>query len=218
MKKIVSNLHIRNKQLVCKGKNGKLAPVLKKQGSLDGACATYSVIMNLLILGVISGSDTKINVEHKNPDVKRLFKVFCCDYGMHRNGQTFFKIRRMLKESFNNVIDVNYSNTQSTSWETLISIVANIDSDLAVIISIENENQSWDHAMVAVGYKRENDEISRLLCLDPSGDYIHGHKRWNSIIDISKKRKHPFVLHSSDEGISYKSYVELSDILLITKL
>ena len=94
MKIIVSNLHIRNKQLVCKGKNGKLAPVFKKQGSHDGACATYSVIMNLLIIGVISGSDTKINVEHKNPDVKKLFQVFCCDYGMHRNGQTFFQDKK----------------------------------------------------------------------------------------------------------------------------
>lgn len=34
MKKIVSNLHIRNKQLVCKGKNGKIVPVLKNKGVL----------------------------------------------------------------------------------------------------------------------------------------------------------------------------------------
>ena len=218
MKKIVSNLHIRNKQLVCKGKNGKIVPVFKKQGSLDGACATYSVIMNLLILGVISGSDTKINVEHKNSDVKKLFKVFCSDYGMHRNGQTFFKIKRMLKDSFCNVIDVNHSNTKSTSLETLNSIVTNIDSDLAMIISIENENQSLGHAMVAIGYEKEDGEITKLLCLDPSGDYLHGHKRWNSYININMKRKHPFVFHSSDEGISYKSYVELGDILLIRKV
>ena len=81
-----------------------------------------------------------------------------------------------------------------------------------------NEDQPLGHAMVAIGYEKENDEITKLLCLDPSGDYIHGHKRWNSYIDINMKRKHPFVFHSSDEGISYKSYVELGDILLIRKV
>ena len=102
MRKIVSNLRFNDKrQLVCKGKNGKECPVFKKQGSLDGACATYSVIMNLLILGAISDTDTRICAEHKNKYTKKLFEVFCNDYGMHRNGQTFYKIKRMLKIDLN---------------------------------------------------------------------------------------------------------------------
>lgn len=216
MKKIVSNLKINNNQLVCKGRNGKYSPVFKKQGSLDGACATYSVIMNLLILSVISDSDTRLNAEHKNRDVKKLFKVFCCDYGMHRNGQTFYKIKKMLDESFKNVIDVRHTNTKSTSWETLDNIVAAIDADLAVIISIENTQMC--HAMLAIGYEKEGNEITRVFCLDPSGNYIHSRKRWNAIIDIKRERKNSFAFHSFDEGIPYKTYVELTDILLLKRL
>ena len=75
MKKMVDNLRFNDKsQLVCKGKNGKECPVFKKQGSLDGACATYSVIMNLLILGVISDVDTRIYAEHKNKGCFRINK------------------------------------------------------------------------------------------------------------------------------------------------
>ena len=84
---IVDNLRIQNNEPVCKDKTGRYHPVFKKQGDLDGACATYSVIMDLLILGVITEKETHVNEEHKTRDTEKLFKVFCNDYGMHRNGQ-----------------------------------------------------------------------------------------------------------------------------------
>ena len=108
---IVDNLKIQNNELVCKDKTGRYQPVFKKQGDLDGACATYSVIMNLLILGVITEKETHVNEEHKTRDTRKLFKVFCNDYGMHRNGQTYYKITRMLKEGFSNVITPDHKIT-----------------------------------------------------------------------------------------------------------
>lgn len=215
MRKVVSNLKFNDKnQLVCKGRNGKYCPVFKKQGSLDGACATYSVIMNLLILGVISDSDTKICVEHKNREVKKLFKVFCNDYGMHRNGQTFYKIKKMLLESFGDVINVKHTNVNSNSWDVIDNVINVLIEVDPVIISVSNSSLS--HAMLAVGFEKENGEISKLLCLDPDGDYIHGRKRWNASIDIKKGRKNPFIYLSNLEGIKSKYYVELDDILILS--
>lgn len=215
MRKVVSNLKFNDKnQLVCRGKNGKFCPVFKKQGSLDGACATYSVIMNLLILGVISDADTKICVEHKNKDVKKLFKVFCNDYGMHRNGQTFYKIKKMLLESFGDIINVKHTNVKSNSWDVIDNVINVLIEGEPVIISIYNS--SLNHAMLAIGFEKENGEITKLLCLDPDGDYIHGRKRWNASIEIKKGRKNPFVYISTLEGIKLKSYVELDDILIIS--
>ncbi len=215
MRKVVSNLKFNDKnQLVCKGRNGKYCPVFKKQGSLDGACATYSVIMNLLILGVISDSDTKICVEHKNREVKKLFKVFCNDYGMHRNGQTFYKIKKMLLESFGDVINVKHTNVNSNSWDVIDNVINVLIEGDPVIISVSNSSLS--HAMLAVGYEKENGEISKLLCLDPEGDYIHGRKRWNASIDIKKGRKNPFIYLSTLEGIKSKCYVELDDIIILS--
>jgi hypothetical protein len=216
MKKIVQNLRFKNNKLVCKGKNGKECPVFKKQGSLDGACATYSVIMNLLILGVISDIDTRICVEHKNKDTKNLFDVFCNDYGMHRNGQSFYKIKRMLKEGFGNVVDVQHTDTKTSSLETLESIIKVIDEGIPVIISVYNS--IIVHAMLAVGYEKEEGEVTRVFCLDPSGDYIRGHRRWNATIRVNTKRKNVFAYQSVIEGEKCSQYVDLDDILIIRKL
>ena len=217
MKKIVSNLRFNDKrQLVCKGKNGKECPVFKKQGSLDGACATYSVIMNLLILGAISDTDTRICAEHKSKYTKKLFEVFCNDYGMHRNGQTFYKIKRMLKDGFGNVVDVEHTNTKSPSLETLENIVSVIQEGIPVVISISNNNLS--HAMLAVGYEKENENVTRVFCLDPSGDYIRGRQRWNATIDVNINRKNMFIYQSVLEGEKRNQYVDLDDILIIRML
>ena len=131
---IVDNLKIQNNELVCKDKTGRYKPVFKKQGDLDGACATYSVIMNLLILGVITEKETNVNEEHKTRDTRKLFKVFCNDYGMHRNGQTYYKITRMLKEGFSNVITPDHKITSDIKSVEIIK--ETIDDRIPIIISI----------------------------------------------------------------------------------
>ena len=217
MKKFASNLFFNeSNKLVCKGKNGKSCPVFKKQGSLDGACATYSVVMNLLILGVISDTDTRISVEYKNKDIKKLFNVFCNDYGMHRDGQTFYKIRRMLMDSFSKVIDVEHTNTKEGGWKSLNNIVTTIDTGIPVIISVSNN--SLCHAMLAIGYEKDGDDITRVFLLDPSGDYINVKKRWNAVIEVSKTRKRPFKYNTVTEGIPDSQFVDLDDILIIRRL
>ena len=212
---IVDNLKIQNSELVCKDISGRYKSVFKKQGSLDGACATYSVIMNLLILGVISEKDTWINASHKTKEAKKLFKVFCNDYGMHRNGQTYFKIKKMLIESVSSVVSVVHKLT--TDKDSVAVIKETIDSRIPIIISIgDNKNDDWGHAMLAIGYE-ENDRglVSKILCLDPSGDYIHGRKRWNSEIQITPKQ---YRLSTEWDGKSITNkIVTLEDVLIITK-
>ncbi len=222
---IVDNLKILNSELVCKDISGRYKSVFKKQGSLDGACATYSVIMNLLILGVISEKDTWINASHKTKEAKKLFKVFCNDYGMHRNGQTYFKIKKMLIESVSSVVNVVHKLT--TDKNSVAIIKETIDSRIPIIISIgknknddfsigDNNNDNWGHAMLAIGYE-ENDRglVSKILCLDPSGDYIHGRKRWNSEIQITPRQ---YRLSTVWDGVKIRNkIVTLEDVLVITK-
>ena len=214
---IVDNLKMQNKEqnneLVCKDKTGHYHPAFKKQGCLDGACATYSVIMNLLILGVISEKDTHINAEHKTRDTRNLFKVFCNDYGMHRNGQTYYKITKMLKESFSTVVTPNHKLTSDS--ESVELIKETIDGRIPIIISIGNKSDDWEHAMLAVGYE-ENDkgDVSKILCLDPGGDYVHGRKRWNAEIQILPKQ---YRLSTVWRGLKTTKIVTLGDVIIITK-
>ena len=96
------------------------------------------------------------------------------------------------------------------------NIVSIIDEGLPVIISISNNYMC--HAMLAVGYEKEEDEVSRVFCLDPSGDYIHGRKRWNAIIDVNMTRKNVFIYESVLEGKKQRPFVDLDDILILRKI
>lgn len=212
MRKVVPQIQMHDRELVCKDKSGKFHPLFKKQGSLDGACATYSVIMDLLILGVIYDSDTRVYAEHKSRTTRKLFKVFCNDYGMHRNGQTFYKIKKMLNDSFASVVTTEHKVTED--WQSVEQIVENINFDIPVVISVSNS--SFGHAMLAVGYETADGVASKILCLDPSGDYIHGRKRWNAEIALFHGKK--TVSYSTvSEGIPDVISVRLNDILILTK-
>ena len=203
---------MQDRELVCKDRSGKYRPVFKKQGSLDGACATYSVIMDLLILGAIYEADTRIYAEHKSRTTKKLFKVFCNDYGMHRDGQTFFKITKMLKESFANVITPDHRLTKD--WSSVDCILENIRNEIPVVVSVSNS--SFSHAMLAIGYEITEGQPTKILCLDPSGDYIHGRKRWNTEIDLYEGKK-TMSYRSVIEGLPFEDKVHLEDIIILTK-
>ena len=99
-------------------------------------------------------------------------------------------------------------------WEI---IKETIDIRLPIIISIGDRiDDEWGHAMLAIGYE-ENDRglVSKILCLDPSGDYIHGRKRWNSEIQITPKQ---YRLSTIWDGAKITNkIVTLEDVLFITK-
>lgn len=200
-------------ELVCIDKTGRYNPVFKKQGCLDGACATYSVVMNLLILGVIAEKDTQVNAQYKTKKAKKFFEVFCEGYGMHRYGQTYYKIKRMLKESLSTVVTTKHKLTSDKQSLTIIK--ETLDTRIPIIISIGDNSSDWGHAMLAIGYE-ENDggEICKILCLDPGGDYIHGRKRWNAEIKITPKQ---YRLQTVWNGLSTTKIITLDDVLIITK-
>ncbi len=215
-RKVISNLKMQElngvRELVCKDKSGKFRPLFKKQGSMDGACATYSLIMNLLILQCIYESDTHIKVQHKNQNTKRLFRVFCEDYGMHRDGQSYYKMKKLIESSFSNVVSVEHKLTKNMSALSVIREC--IDDDKPIIISIANA--SYAHAMLAIGYENDGEDIKRIMCLDPDGGYIHGQKRWNATIDVLSANR--FNYTSDFEGISRKDTVQLEDVLILSKI
>ena len=208
---VVSALHLDNGTLVCKGKSGRMYSVFKKQGDLDGACATYCVIMNLLILGTINGSDTEVRAKHSNPDTKRLFREFCEYHGMHRDGQTYQMIQRMLKRSMGDVVEVKRRETKNLySVEVIAETIK--EYDIPVIMSITG------HAMLAIGVEEECGLVTKILCLDPSGDYMnHTNKRWNSEIKIIRDGRTQFKYKSKVEGEWMEENTRLWDVLVISK-
>lgn len=206
---IVPNIKMVKKVLSCKGKSGHWCPLFKKQGSLDGACATYSVIMNLLVIRAINGSDTHWNAEHKSYATKKLFKIFCEDHGMHRGGQTFYKIKKMLLQSFESEVFVEHKVTEDVASIELISKV--VKDGLPVVMSITG------HAMLAIGIEEDGGKVTKILCLDPSGDYVTGRRRWNAEIDIANGSRGVYTYSSVIEGRPTCERTRLDDVLIISK-
>jgi hypothetical protein len=167
--------------------------------------------MNLLILGVINGSDTEIRAVHNNPDTKRMFREFCEYHGMHREGQTYQMIQRMLTRSMGDVVQVKRRDTKNLSSVVVIAETIK-DNDIPVIISITG------HAMLAVGVEEDGGEVTKILCLDPSGDYMnHTNKRWNSEIQIIRNGRTSFKYISKIEGDWAEENTRLCDVLIISK-
>lgn len=207
MRKIISQLHTSKDGIVCKDKTGKYHVVFKKQGDLDGACATYCVIMNLLILRLIKDVDTRVYSKSGDMATRKLIKTFMQEYGMHINGQSYYKIKRMLKESFNEVECVHYNSNGNRS---LNYIERTIVEDQPIIISVSQTK--WAHALLAVGFEKEKDVISKIFCLDPSGESCCN-KRWNIEIEVKNSGldyRQPTIIYNN-------RYVSLDDVLIITE-
>lgn len=91
----------------------------------------------------------------------------------------------MLNESLSS-ITTTHKNTNGK--QSVDVIKETIDNKIPIVISV-SDNSEWGHAMLAIGYEiNEKNEVLKILCLDPSGNYIHGRKRWNAEVIITSKR------------------------------
>ena len=73
---------------------------------------------------------------------------------------------------------------------------------------------------IEIARPENNDTVTKILCLDPSGDYMnHTNKRWNSEIQIIRDRRTSFKYVSRVGGLPPKDndYTRLNDVLIITK-
>lgn len=205
---LLSNIEKVDGDVLSVGSDGKYAHLFQKQGTLDGACATYSVMMALLILGTIS-EDDMLGEEYTSRASKQLFRIFCEEHGMHREGQNLYKIQRMLKEGF--ASEIISKHPSASGKDAVYEIADGIDQDIPAVAHIEYRSGTH-HAITIVGYEEENGTIHKLLCLDPSGEEPKGRKRWNAEINVYRKQKY------FDLAVSYGEFkVQLHDILIIKK-
>lgn len=216
MIKVVSNLELFGNRLICRDIHGKENEVTHLQGTLDGACAIYSLMMNLLILRCIGHKDTRIYVEHKDRATKNLFKILTENEGMHRNGRSFNWLQRRIRDYFGTIVSCDRKETiDETAIEQIVNV---IDDDLPVIISVVGRN--WAHAMLAVGYESdehdENEPIKKIFCLDPSGDNPK-YSFWNAVIDVTPNTKATKYKYQYSNAFSTLA-VSLDDILIIDNI
>lgn len=211
--KVIDNLYITKDGLRNKSKNGRFQIAHLQQGSLDGACAIYTVSMNLLLLGAVKYSDIRINGNEydKRSGIERLKKEFFERKGLHRDGNHFVGLQYAIKSSFSKYITVEHFSADN-SEDIINRINENIQNNYPVTISIAFKGGI--HALLAVGMEYEDDKPTKILCLDPNSNSPNM-SYWNSEIALFEnngKYKH-FWMNSN----GCADNVQLDDILEIRK-
>ena len=203
--KIVSNLKLHpQKGLLSKDSTGKWIDVHHQQGDLDGACAVYSVIMNLLILGMIDKEEICVYSSiDKRKRKGKLLSYLLEKQGLVRDGYHFRTLAADIRYAF------TANQKLAKSREDAINIIqTSVANDSPIIISVFGEE--WAHALLAIGIEyNENDIPTKILCLDP-GAPSPICTYWNCIIDVSTK-----TLWYKTEKSQTKA--ELGDLLVISQ-
>ncbi|WP_044264280.1 cysteine peptidase family C39 domain-containing protein [Bacteroides timonensis] len=189
MIKIIEALFLTEKG--CCIKNRTDNPIHIKQGDIDGACSVYSLMMYLMILKVIKRNqlDDLYDTLKKTPEVENLFCNFFDKYGLVRNGFYFSQLEKMLNRKTIESISAESFDDESKEYlkDGFIEQIQNtIDLDSPIMLGIDYKG-GGAHAVLAIGYEKNEDGIFNIFCLDPGYD-CNPTSYWNMVIALNSFR------------------------------
>jgi len=165
--------------------------IFLNQGSIDGACGPYSLLMGLLTLGLIDRNEVVNFVYDARTKLGKLMNDLNKNYhSLFKNGTDLDDLENIISRSFGN--DVNIETETGKNKEVINFVVKQLNNNNPVIIGVNGIDCA--HWMLAVGYEKSNvTDQKRLLLLDPSGEKPVV-SSWNSIVnlDVNQKGKYPY--------------------------
>lgn len=209
----IHGIYLRNQQVLVKDANKHLVPLHRRQGDLDGACAVYSTIMCMLLIGYLSEEDLLLyNSPDKRTAKGKILHELMENNGLVRNGFSYIKLKKELDDKCGSDIVVNRRNPKNQ--DDVVSNIADlIDNDITPIISIEWNDGA--HALLAVGYETDDNEIiTNILCLDQDAESPKV-CAWNCYIDVSKESGDLPYKYVSTSNKGYK--VKLGDYITLQR-
>ena len=217
MIKIIDSLYL-TEVGCCIKSYGKFTKVHIRQGEMDGACAVYALMMNLLILKTIRRNQLEdlFNKMKKSPEVERLFHEFFDKHGLVRDGFHFKDVCGLTNRTFGDKVTAKYDDKDSLRGEKEIldSIKNTLDSNMPIILGIDFKG-GGGHAVVAIGYESDDEGLFNIFCMDPGYD-IFPTSYWNMVISLdifNGHFKHQCLTVYPNEC----SAINISDVLRITK-
>lgn len=212
---VIPQLQLDKGELRCRP-NGKraLREVHFQQGTLDGACGVYSFLMALGILGVFDPQDITVDSLQSLSARDQRFVRELNSHGLYRKGLGGKEIKVMLEAYYKNKISVGYLKNENESF--LQGIVDYLDGCVPPILGIYNRRRKFAHWVLAVGYQYgEDDEISRLLILDP-GVRSPQMSLWNGVLTFSEGSSCEYATFDNTMDDTIKIIID--DALVISKL
>lgn len=184
---VIKGLKLSRKGVTVKDADGHWYPIHHRQGDLDGACAVYSLMMDLLYQRIIAGDDMPI---YNNPDKRtskgKMLHHFLEDQGLVRDGYSFKSLKQELLNYFHNKDIIAERKDPKDQDKIIEGIDELVSEDTPVIMSVVFDNSS-SHAMLAIGTETDVDgNINKIFCLDPDAEAPIC-TYWNAVIDVQGK-------------------------------
>lgn len=188
--KLINNIVFDGEIVGAIGRLGDPTDVFLRQGTLDGACAVYSMMMMLMFHGMISREDIMYKTCRKDPPyIKRLKELFVKGIrGYYLGGYTFMELKDSLQKIMPQSISVEVDITEAIKGynmkaeELHMNIKEHLDKGWPVQVGF-NKEEGGGHAVVAIGYTICYENL-RLYCLDPARN-LPLKNMWNNVIDLN---------------------------------
>ena len=160
--------------------------IFLNQGSIDGACGPYSVLMGLLTLGVVDRNEvTSFEIDSHTSYGKLRIAMDKYQSSLFNEGTGLADLQKIISKSFGKDLIIEPSNLKSD--ELIGHVIDKLDENKPTIVGVNYSGGA--HWMLAIGYKKNDyDESYYLLFLDPGG-VKPIFCEWNSIIGVSPDQR-----------------------------
>ena len=208
---IINRLQLSDGGLVVRGTKQK---VHLQQGTMDGACAVYSMMMCLIIIRSINRNDVACLNDEKikgNTSKGRLINTFLHKNGFVRKGFFITKLNDELLHAYQKSVDTEFYSISKNGISGITDgVVKALESNIPVELGFIRKGYSG-HAVVAVGYE----EISTgylFYILDP-GYPMHFGQYWNNVIRVETNSIRKYNAYNFEE----KENIQIDEALVIRK-
>ncbi len=181
-----------------------------RQGSVDGACGAYSILMALLVLGQLDYDQlTSFGHADGRSRAGKLLAGLEKFPGLFRQGMNTDELSQLLHKNFGQVLSLDsVARLDGNPWQFTMD---QLNTGRPVIIRIQGSG--CGHWMVVIGVELdEKDRVARLLALDSSVDAPNVCP-WNAFITPRRQKAHqyPFEWHSDESSC----YVQIEEAVAV---
>lgn len=207
---IINKLQLLNDGLVVKGTK---QAVHLQQGTMDGACAVYSMMMCLIIIRSIHRNDVVSLDDERikgNTSKGRLIRAFLHYNGFVRKGYYLSTLKDELLHAYKKMVSVEYYAFENDNNVFIDSVLDALKNNDPVELGFQRTGKTG-HAVVAIGYE-ENPKNILLYVLDPGYPMQFG-QYWNNVFQIDRNSSRKYNSYNFVEN----SCVQIDEALVIKK-
>ena len=153
------------------------------QGSLDGACGPYCLLMSLLICGLADRTSVLSSRYSKQTSIGKVLERIHRGQGLFRDGTSLEELQDLIDGAFTKKLGAEPFKESGVGVKSFVE--RHINENHPVIMGMEYPG--WGHWVVAVGleYSRESNgtlSLCRILVIDPQ-EMPSKVSTWNGVVD-----------------------------------